>query len=116
MDICAAENKVVGRENSPRLISTGFAVEIPDGWELQVRPRSGLSKKGVTICNAPGTIDCDYRGEIKIILSTYWSHHVLRGERIAQLVLAPVHRMPIIEVEELSETVRGEDGFGSTGK
>lgn len=114
MDICAADYVELGTH--PTLVYTGFAVEVPEGWELQVRPRSGLSLTGVRVCNAPGTIDSDYRGEIKIIMAATKSARINRRDRVAQLVLAPVHRLPVIEVEELSDTVRGEGGFGSTGK
>jgi dUTP pyrophosphatase len=106
--------------NASRIIGTGLAVEIPDGYELQVRPRSGLSAKtGLMICNSPGTIDSDYRGEIKIIMRNVdrdRSYRINKGERIAQLVLAPVVRASVEEVQELSSTERGENGLGSTGK
>lgn len=117
MDICAAEDvTLMGYDHV--VVPTGFAAEIPPGYELQCRPRSGLAAKGVTILNAPGTIDEDYRGEIKVILGNTSSHvrHFTRGERIAQLVLAPVTRLPIVEVDELSDTIRGTNGFGSTGQ
>lgn len=106
--------------NASRIIGTGLAVEIPDGYELQVRPRSGLSAKtGLMICNSPGTIDSDYRGEIKIIMRNVdrdRTYRINKGERIAQLVLAPVVRASVEEVQELSSTERGENGLGSTGK
>jgi len=106
--------------NTSKIIGTGLAVEIPDGYELQVRPRSGLSAKtGLMICNSPGTIDSDYRGEIKIIMRNVdrdRSYRINKGERIAQLVLAPVVRASVEEVQELSSTERGENGLGSTGK
>ena len=101
------------------LVPTGMALEISQGYEMQIRPRSGLAlKQGVTMVNAPGTIDSDYRGEVGVILinlgkSDFELHH---GERIAQMVLAPVTRCAWIEVEELEETCRGSGGFGSTGK
>lgn len=101
------------------LVRTSLAVEIPEGYELQCRPRSGLAARhGITVLNSPGTIDSDYRGEIKVILynSSRDEHQIFRGDRIAQLVLAKVEKLPIIEVEELSDTQRGgEGGFGSTG-
>jgi dUTP pyrophosphatase len=100
-------------------VPTGLAVEIPPGFEVQVRPRSGLAlKHGVTVANAPGTIDADYRGEVKVILVNLGAAPfvVQRGERIAQLVVAAVVHADVIEVEALSETERGEGGFGSTGR
>jgi dUTP pyrophosphatase len=101
------------------LVPTDLAVEIPEGYELQVRPRSGLAAKhGVTILNAPGTIDADYRGEIKIILINFGQEDfvIKRGERIAQLVLAKTEIADVSEVTELSETRRAENGFGHTGR
>jgi dUTP pyrophosphatase len=100
------------------LIPTGIAIALPQGFEAQVRPRSGLALKfGVTTLNAPGTIDADYRGEIGVILINHGeaSFTVKRGERIAQLVLAPVTRLHWAERASLDETVRGKGGFGSTG-
>lgn len=101
-----------------KLVPTGIAVEIPAGFEAQIRPRSGLAiKKGISIVNAPGTIDADYRGEIQVILINLGSKSVpvKRGDRIAQMILAPVVRAQIIETDELSDTQRAEGGFGSTG-
>ena len=101
------------------LVPTGLAMEIPQGYEMQIRPRSGLAlKQGVTMVNAPGTIDSDYRGEIGVILINLGKDEfeLRHGERIAQMVLAPVTRCAWIEVEELEETRRGAGGFGSTGK
>ena len=101
------------------LVPTGLSVAIPEGYEIQVRPRSGLAAKhGLTCLNTPGTIDSDYRGEIKVILINLGAEPftVLRGERIAQLVLAPVTRLGWQEVSELGETERGAGGFGSTGR
>ena len=90
------------------MVPTGFSLSIPQGYEVQIRPRSGLAaKKGITILNTPGTIDSDYRGEIKIVIKN--------GERIAQMVVCPVEQVSLEEVEELSDTDRGKDGFGSTG-
>tara|TARA_R110002049_G_scaffold130157_5_gene288334 strand:+ start:1686 stop:2120 length:435 start_codon:yes stop_codon:yes gene_type:complete len=100
------------------IIKTGLFIELPIGYEAQVRPRSGLAaKKGITVLNAPGTVDADYRGEIGVILVNLSneSFTVENGERIAQLVVAKHERAEWIEVDELSETARGEGGFGSTG-
>lgn len=100
-----------------KLIPTGFAMEIPPGYEGQVRPRSGLAVKGISIPNAPGTIDADYRGEVKVILINLSGSEVTieHHDRIAQLVIAPVTKAIFREAEELSDTVRGSGGFGSTG-
>lgn len=101
-----------------RLVPTGFALEIPLGYEMQIRPRSGLAlKHGVTLVNAPGTIDSDYRGEVGVILINMGESdfEILHGERIAQMVLAPVTHCEWTEVETLGETHRGTGGFGSTG-
>lgn len=100
------------------LIPTGIVLEIPAGYEGQVRPRSGLAAKyGVTVLNSPGTIDSDYRGEVKVILINHGSQdfRVTHGLRIAQLVIAPVEQGQFVEVGSLSETNRGDQGFGSTG-
>jgi dUTP pyrophosphatase len=100
------------------LIPTGFALELPRGYEAQMRPRSGLAlKHGVTLLNSPGTIDCDYRGEVMVIVVNHGSETVFvrRGDRIAQLVIAPVAQVEIAVAEELGATARGERGFGSTG-
>jgi dUTP pyrophosphatase len=100
------------------IVGTGLFIELPIGYEAQVRPRSGLAaKKGITVLNAPGTIDADYRGEIGVILVNLSNEDftIENGERIAQLVIAKHDRGEWIAVEELSETVRGEGGFGSTG-
>lgn len=117
MDICSAVTTTIngGRH---RVIPTGFAVAVPDGWELQVRPRSGLAAKSmITVGNSPGTVDCDYRGEIKIILFNHGllQFNIKRGDRIAQLVPKQAPRLDIVEVESLTQTVRGVGGFGSTG-
>ena len=101
------------------LIKTGLFLELPNGYEAQVRPRSGLSlKKGITILNSPGTIDADYRGEIGIILINLSNNNfeINDGDRIAQLVISKYERISWVEVDSLSETSRGSDGFGSTGK
>jgi dUTP pyrophosphatase len=100
------------------LVPTGFALELPRGYEAQVRPRSGLAlKHGVTLLNSPGTIDSDYRGELMVILVNHGDEPFLvrRGERIAQLVIAPVSHAEIVAAQELAATVRGPGGFGSTG-
>lgn len=100
-------------------IPTGLAVAIPPGFEGQVRPRSGLAMRhGITCLNSPGTVDADYRGEVRVILINLGAEafEIRRGERIAQLVIAPVTRASWREVERLDETARGEGGFGSTGR
>jgi dUTP pyrophosphatase len=118
-DVCAAlDAEVVLRPGARAAIPTGLCLEIPPGYELQVRPRSGLAlKDGIGLLNAPGTIDADYRGEIKVILVNHGTHDVLirRGDRIAQLVLAPVTIGAFEDAGELTQTARGESGFGSTG-
>lgn len=101
------------------IVGTGLFIELPIGFEAQVRPRSGLAaKKGITVLNAPGTIDADYRGEIGVILVNLSNEEfeIVNGERIAQLVIAKHERAEWTQVDELSETVRGEGGFGSTGR
>lgn len=119
MDILAAVQAPVTIEPGKRtLIPTGFCIALPDGYELQVRPRSGLAlKNGITVPNAPGTIDEDYRGEVGVILLNTGDapFEITRGMRIAQAVLAPVVRAAWEEVDDLSETSRGAGGFGSTG-
>lgn len=104
--------------NSTMRVDCGFSVEVPEGYELQVRSRSGLAFRGLTVANSPGTIDSDYRGEIGVLLNScdYRGHEFNVGDRVAQLVLAPVYKAAWVEVDELSETVRGEGGFGSTGE
>jgi dUTP pyrophosphatase len=117
MDICAAENLSL-RPGRRAGVATGFAFAIPQGYEVQVRPRSGLAlKNGVTCLNTPGTIDCDYRGEVKVILINLGEEDfaINRGDRIAQLVVAPAPQALTLEVEDLDDTVRGAGGFGSTG-
>jgi dUTP pyrophosphatase len=102
-----------------KLVKTGLFVEIPSGYEIQVRPRSGLAlKHGITVLNSPGTIDSDYRGEIGVILINHGteSFEVNLGERIAQLVLCPIERIQWISVGSVGGTKRGDKGFGSTGK
>ncbi|MGE4480709.1 dUTP diphosphatase [Acidocella sp.] len=119
MDLLAAVRAPVTIEPGQRaLIPTGFCIALPDGYELQMRPRSGLAlKNGITLPNAPGTIDEDYRGEIGVIILNTGdtAFEVTRGMRIAQVVLAPVVRAAWEEVDDLTETPRGTGGFGSTG-
>jgi dUTP pyrophosphatase len=118
LDVVAAEDLVL-EPGKRHAVATGFAIEIPHGNEVQVRPRSGLAlKHGITCLNTPGTIDSDYRGEVKVILANLGSEPfaVKRGERIAQLVPTPVLRAHFTEVHELAETERGSGGFGSTGR
>lgn len=117
MDVLAAEEVTIP-PSGRHAVATGFAVAIPDGYEIQVRPRSGLAlKHGITLPNTPGTIDSDYRGELKVILINHGNidFPIERGDRIAQLVLAPVTMAAWDEVEELGDTARGSGGFGSTG-
>ena len=117
MDVVSAEALTLA-PGARHAVATGLALAIPVGFEVQVRPRSGLAlKHGITVPNTPGTIDSDYRGELKVILINHGSEpfEVRRGDRIAQLVLAPVTRAAWQVVEELDETARGEGGFGSTG-
>jgi dUTP pyrophosphatase len=119
LDVRSAENSLL-KPGEFKLITTGLRVEIPYGYEMQVRPRSGLAKNyGVTVLNSPGTIDADYRGEIGVILINHgqYDFEVKPGDRIAQLVVAPVERIQWQAVSELTtSTLRGEKGFGSTGK
>jgi dUTP pyrophosphatase len=117
MDVVAAEDLIL-TPGARHAVATGFAIAIPRGYEVQVRPRSGLAlKHGITCLNTPGTIDSDYRGEVKVILANLGSEPfpIKRGDRIAQLVPAPVQRALITEVASLDETERGAGGFGSTG-
>ncbi|MDG6080161.1 dUTP diphosphatase [Erythrobacter litoralis] len=117
MDVLAAE-AVTLLPGQRHAVATGYALAIPEGYEIQVRPRSGLAlKHGITVPNTPGTIDSDYRGELKIVLINHGEADfaIARGDRIAQLVLAPVVQARWTEVEELDDTARGEGGFGSTG-
>ncbi len=118
LDVVAAEELTL-QPGQRDAVATGFAIEIPNGYEVQVRPRSGLAfKNGITCLNTPGTIDSDYRGEVKVILVNLGQEPfaIRRGERIAQLVPAPVLRADFVEVGELGETARGAGGFGSTGQ
>lgn len=128
MDVYAVDD-VALPVGIPKLVRTGLIAEIPTGFELQVRPRSGLAVKGITVWNSPGTIDCAYRGEICVILVACnpnnganafekmpcMPYTIHKGDRIAQLVLSPVTKAEIVEVQEVSETDRGAGGFGSTG-
>jgi dUTP pyrophosphatase len=117
MDVLSAEEVTLG-PGARHAVATGFALAIPPGYEIQVRPRSGLAlKHGITLPNTPGTIDSDYRGELKIILINLGQEPfpIQRGDRIAQLVLAPVVLAEWHDVEKLDGTARGEGGFGSTG-
>lgn len=120
MDLCAAlDAPLPFAAGSRKAVPTGLALAIPPGWEGQVRPRSGLAlKRGITVLNAPGTIDADYRGELVVLLVNLdASDHIIEpGERIAQLVIAPVARLEVVEVAELDRTARGTGGFGSTGQ
>ncbi len=118
LDVRAADDLVLVA-GARAAVPTGFAIEIPEGYEVQVRPRSGLAlKHGITCLNTPGTIDSDYRGEVKVILINHGREEfaIRRGERIAQLVPAPVLRAHFVEAEELGATARGSGGFGSTGQ
>ncbi|NML06222.1 dUTP diphosphatase [Sphingomonas sp. G-3-2-10] len=118
MDVVAAEDVTIA-PGGRHAVATGFAMAIPAGYEVQVRPRSGLAlKHGVTCLNTPGTIDSDYRGEVKVILANLGDapFPIARGDRIAQLVPAPVQRAELALVETLDETARGAGGFGSTGR
>jgi dUTP pyrophosphatase len=117
MDVLAAEDATIA-PGARHAVATGLALAIPDGYEIQVRPRSGLAlKHGITVPNTPGTIDSDYRGELKVILINHGSEPfaIARGDRVAQLVLAPVVQAAWNEVSDLDETDRGAGGFGSTG-
>ena len=113
------EKEVVIKPNSSDLIPTGLQVAIPKEFEIQIRPRSGLAaKESIGVLNSPGTIDSDYRGELKIILFNHSNKDFIinNGDRIAQMVLVPIIKMEFEEVDSLPDTVRGQGGFGSTGK
>jgi len=117
MDVLAAEDVSLA-PGARHAVATGLAFAIPAGFEIQVRPRSGLAlKHGITVPNTPGTIDSDYRGELKVSLINHGAQtfEVRRGDRVAQLVIAPVTRASWLKVDELDHTERGEGGFGSTG-
>lgn len=120
VDLYAALDEPLILEKGQRaLIPTGIAIQLPPSYEAQIRPRSGLAiKNGISLVNSPGTIDADYRGEIKIILINH-GHEVFKvnkGERVAQMVISPVQQVDFKEVKELLESERGEGGFGSTGR
>ena len=120
MDLSAyVKNKIIIKSNKIAIVPTGIAVAIPKNYEIQIRPRSGLAaKKGISVLNTPGTIDSDYRGEIKIILINLGkkSFIVKSGDRIAQMILCPIVKGKFKEVKILPKTIRGKGGFGSTGK
>lgn len=121
LDLLAAippQIQLLMEPGSRHLIPTGLAIELPEGFEAQVRPRSGLAlKNGVTLVNTPGTIDADYRGEIGVILINHGSEPfvIVRGDRIAQMIVAPIVQARLVEVDDLSSSDRGAGGFGSTG-
>ena len=119
MDLPAAvEQELTLAPGERVLVPTGLAIALPDGYEAQVRPRSGLAaRNGITVLNTPGTVDADYRGEVKVILANLGNEDftIERGMRIAQMVIAPVVQAILQEAESLPETARGEGGFGSTG-
>ena len=120
MDLMALTDKPITiLPKKSYLVPTGMSVAMPKNYEIQIRPRSGLAaKNNISILNTPGTLDSDYRGEIKIILFNHGSDEFLinNGDRIAQIVLMPVHKIDFEEVDNLPDTVRGEGGFGSTGR
>ncbi len=119
LDIRAAVDESVTINPGERvMVPTGLAIALPAGFEAQIRPRSGLAiREGITMLNSPGTIDADYRGEVKLIVINHGQEKVVisRGDRVAQMVIAPVVQATITEVDELSDTSRGAGGFGSTG-
>lgn len=119
MDLRAAvSDELVLQPGARAAIPTGLVMEIPEGFEGQVRPRSGLAlKHGITCLNSPGTVDCDFRGEVKVILANLGAEPftITRAMRIAQLVIAPVTRVEIVEISQPTQTGRGAGGFGSTG-
>ena len=120
MDLMAlTEDKIVIKPNKSALVPTGLSVAIPDDTEIQIRPRSGLAaKSSISVLNTPGTIDSDYRGELKVILFNHGDKEFIinNGDRIAQMVLVPILKVQFEEVQDLPETIRGSGGFGSTGK
>ncbi len=120
MDLRAAlENSYILEAGKVGMVPTGISMEIPLGYEVQVRPRSGLAAKhGIGVLNSPGTIDADYRGEVKVILFNFSDTDfvIKRGDRIAQMIIAELIQADITEVDELTDTVRGAGGFGHTGK
>ena len=120
MDLIAnVKNKIIINPGKTAMIPTGIAVAIPKNYEIQIRPRSGLAaKKGISVLNTPGTVDADYRGEIKIILINLSKKlfMVKSGDRVAQMILCPIAKGNLKEVKKLPKTIRGKGGFGSTGK
>ena len=120
MDLLAlTEDKIVIKPNKSALVPTGLSVAIPNDTEIQIRPRSGLAaKSSISVLNTPGTIDSDYRGELKVILFNHGDKEFIinNGDRIAQMVLVPILKVQFEEVQDLPETIRGSGGFGSTGK
>lgn len=117
MDVCSVDDLVIP-PGGRALVRTGLVFNLPPLWEAQVRPRSGLAlKKGVTVLNTPGTIDAGYRGEVGVILANFGTEDfdVKKGDRIAQIVVAPVVQAEVVEVDSIDETDRGGGGFGSTG-
>ncbi len=119
MDLRAAlETPITLQPGERKMIPTGLQMALPEGYEAQIRPRSGLAiRNGITMLNTPGTIDADYRGELKVIAINLGEDEfvVNHGDRIAQMVIAPVSQFPVVEVNKLDETERGKGGFGSTG-
>ena len=118
-DVRSAEADFVLEPGEIRMVATGLEMELPTGVECQVRPRSGLAlRHGITLPNSPGTIDADYRGEVKVLLINHGAEpfEVTRGERIAQLVVARYERVELVPADELAATLRGAGGFGSTGQ
>jgi dUTP pyrophosphatase len=120
MDLMAFTEKPINLEPGKScLVSTGLSVAFPEKYEIQIRPRSGLAaKNNISVLNTPGTIDSDYRGELKIILFNHSSKNFIinNNDRVAQMVLAPIIKMELEETNELTESIRGKGGFGSTGK
>ena len=120
MDLMACIDKPINLQPGRScLVSTGLSVAFPEGYEIQIRPRSGLAaKNSISVLNTPGTIDSDYRGELKIILFNHGNENFLieNNDRVAQMILAPTIKMELEETKELPDSIRGEGGFGSTGK
>ena len=120
MDIAAfLDNEIFIKPSEKKIIPTGIKLKIPKGYEIQIRPRSGLaSNNDITVLNTPGTIDSDYRGEIKVIIYNHGNRNFIinNGDRIAQMILCPVVKMKLEEAIDLPKTIRGQSGFGSTGK
>ena len=118
-DRALTEDKILIKPNKSALVPTGLSVAIPNDTEIQIRPRSGLAaKSSISVLNTPGTIDSDYRGELKVILFNHGDKEFIinNGDRIAQMVLVPILKVQFEEVQDLPETIRGSGGFGSTGK